>query len=760
MTKNTILAVLLVLMASQIFSQKVFFPKEIVDDSLKLENHLKITSEMVLKSNKQDSTSNYYENLFHLQIASSKYNQAQNNIDAYLEAYSINRLREGRVFVYEVYLSVKEYQKEHNISFKEAYEKCFSELYDKLPKEIIPGVERSFDDNISISDLKNDFLELLKDENTDSLSINKAKSICIAYNKYKVYAETGTLGKKMLRKKDSEIFTIEDDILIKMPDGANLTALIIRKKDVKKTLPAIFIYNIYAGAYDYEVAKRAATNGYVGVVVNTRGKKLSKEEINPFENDGKDSYSIIDWISKQPWCNGKVGMMGGSYLGFSQWSATKNMHPSLKTIIPQVAVGIGIDFPMQNNVFMNYMLQWIHYLINNKYTDLKDFRDNIKWDSINNIWYKEGLAFRKLDSLNGKPNKIFHRWLDHPDYDEYWQKMVPFKDEFKNINIPVLTTTGYFDGDQLGALYYFNEHYKWNPNANHYLVIGPYSHPGGQHYASKMLGKYKLDKVANISMHKLAYQWFDYILKGKQKPWLLKDKINYQRMNTNRWEHTSSFAKMNTDSLVLYLDNVTDGEYYKLSKNKNVTNEFIKYEIDLSNRREDNTSESFDLILDKVNKNNRLSFLSEPFEQAVSINGAFTGELIVELNKKDMDVSICLYEVLPDGKFFYLSDYLGRASYAKDNSNRHLLILNQKNHIPIKRAFMTSKKIEKGSKLLVVLTINKSPYWQINYGTGKDVSEETIKDAGEPLLIKWYNNSYIKIGINREDESTTKNKRH
>jgi putative CocE/NonD family hydrolase len=104
----------------------------------------------------------------------------------------------------------------------------------------------------------------------------------------------------------------------------------------------------------------------VGAVVNTRGKRNSNDENNPFEHESQDLYEVIDWVSKQPWSNGKVGMIGGSYVGFSQWAAVKNLHPALKTIVPQVSVGIGIDYPAQNNVFMSYMLQWIQYVTNNK----------------------------------------------------------------------------------------------------------------------------------------------------------------------------------------------------------------------------------------------------------------------------------------------------------------------------------------------------------------------------------------------------------
>ena len=66
-------------------------------------------------------------------------------------------------------------------------------------------------------------------------------------------------------------------------------------------------------------------------------------------------------------------MIGGSYLGFSQWAATKKLHPALKTIIPQAPVGIGIDYPMSGNVFMSYMLRWIDHVTINKLTDNAGF---------------------------------------------------------------------------------------------------------------------------------------------------------------------------------------------------------------------------------------------------------------------------------------------------------------------------------------------------------------------------------------------------
>ncbi|MEL6560379.1 MAG: CocE/NonD family hydrolase, partial [Bacteroidota bacterium] len=682
------------------------------------------------------------------------YQNAENSIDQYIDNYTINKLSTGRMFLYKIFAKAGQLSQKQSISFNEAFEKSFIDSYINLADVLKPEVTRSINSDTKIADLKESFNKaLLEYKDKDSLSISEAKSLCNTYGRYSVYSKAGQLAQRLLDEEDKRIFDIQENVVIKTGNGGEVTALLIRKKGAKRKLPAIFIYNIYAGSYDYEVAKRAAVNGYVGVAVNTRGKRLSKNEILPFEFDGRDSYQIIDWISKHKWCNGDIGMMGGSYLGFSQWSATKKLHPALKTIVPQVSVGIGIDYPMQNNVFMSYMLQWINYVRNNKFTDELEFASS-DYEKAYDEYYLKGFAFNKLDSiLNKGDNKIFQRWLKHPSYDRYWQDMVPYKDEFKNINIPVLSTTGYYDADQIGALYYFNEHNKHNPKANHYLVIGPYSHGGGQHYPSKVLSGYTIDEAALISIHELAYQWFDYILKDEKKPELLKDKINYQVMGTNSWQHCSSFESMNSKLFKFYLSDITDGQKFKLKTDQPKSEGSISYEIDLSKRSKSDAHGFFSgaIIGEEINAENAISFMTKPFDEDVSINGIFEGELNIATNKKDLDVFMKLYEILPDGSYFYLSEYLARASYAKNNEKRELLEPFKNYRFPIKKSFMTSRKIGKGSKLMVIFGVNKSKYWEVNYGTGKPVSSEDIKDAGDPLLVKLLNDSYVTIGYNTEE---------
>jgi hypothetical protein len=535
------------------------------------------------------------------------------------------------------------------------------------------------------------------------------------------------------QSQNDSIYIIQDSVLIPTRSGIDVSAIIVRKKTNTSPLPAILFYTTYyQDASDAIFGKKSADRDYVGIVAYVRGIKTDLKNYKPFENEGTDIYDIIEWISKQKWCNGSVGMYSGSYTGYSQWATVKNIHPALKTIVPQVAVMPGYDFPMENNVPLSHILSWSN---DNIYKN-KLLPRSLPFDYFNN-----GTAYDKLDSLAGIQNPIFQNWLAHPAYDSYWQTMVPTPVEYAKINIPILTTTGYYDGSQIGAIQYFKLHNQYNNNAIHYFVIGPYDHFGGQRRPAKSLMGYEIDSVANISMEKLAYDWLDFILKGKPKPELLKDKVNYQVMGTNEWRHAPNLQIINNDTLTFYLDNKS------LIAQKTKNKRFEKQTVDFKDRETQNNYYTPEIIFDTLDASNGLVFTTEPFQKEFTINGSFTGNLWATINKKDMDVSLALYELMPDGRYFFLTRYVGRASYAKANSKRQLLKPNKKESIPFENTRFVSKKISKGSRLVILLNINKHPFEIINYGSGKPVSEETIQDAGEPLLIKWHNDSYIKIPV-------------
>lgn len=730
-------------------AQKFHFPKTAVTDSVILEKQIPVLARQIIPhlqsaQYKPENNVELTDNLFRLQMAAQDYQNSLASLAENRNLFADHNMGGYRLIGFELYTMAKMEQKENNASFPNALQKVFNQKYESLPEKLLPRLGPALDGDVRES--RKQLKKILdKQKDKDSIDYRTALALCKSYLSYKTYSGIKPRVMQLLISKDKEKFITETrDLRIK--NGNTLTITIVRKKENTSPLPVILTNNIYAGPFDEFFGKRAAAYNYVGAVVNTRGKRNSNNVNNPFEHESEDIYEVIDWVSKQPWCNGKVGMIGGSYLGFSQWAAVKKVHPALKTIVPQVAVGIGIDYPAQNNIFMSYMLQWIQYVTNNKFTDEADFTNASKWDSIFTKWYKRGNSFRSLDKISGKPSKIFQRWLDHPGYDEYWQKMVPYKEDFSNINIPVLTTTGYYDDDQIGALYYFKQHHQYNKNADHYLVIGPYNHGGAQSFGFTYVNGNPIDPVARISIDDLAFSWFDYILKGGKKPEILKDRINFQVMNTNTWKHVGDLDKMHNSSLRFYLQ---DKKNTSSVFNKPETKIFTTQIVDFKNRDLKDTYYKVSKK-DSIKITNSVAFESEVLDKDMIMSGNLSGVFNVSINKKDFDTDTYLYQISPDGKSYLLSTHIVRASYAKDNEKRQLLEPNKTEQIPIKNSYFMSRKIVKGSKLLLLVGVNKNPNWQINYGSGKDVSEETIKDAGEPLEIKWYNDSYVEIPVYKD----------
>ena len=144
-------------------------------------------------------------------------------------------------------------------------------------------------------------------------------------------------------------------------------------------------------------------------------------------------------------------------------------------------------------------------------------------------------------------------------------------------------------------------------------------------------------------------------------------------------------------------------------------------------------------------------FVSEPFTKASEFNGLFSGRLDFTVNKMDMDLNIMLYERLAGGDYLRLFNptYEFRASYAARPVHRHLLKAGERQELTFKTERMTSREMQAGSRLVMVLSINKRPDREINYGTGNDVSEESLADGKIPLKVSWYNDSYLEIPMRK-----------
>jgi uncharacterized protein len=538
---------------------------------------------------------------------------------------------------------------------------------------------------------------------------------------------------------------------IPVSDGINLSARIYKPLGNEK-YPAIFWFTPYVADEQQPYGIYFAQNGYIFVAVDVRGRGDSEGEFYPLENDGKDGAKVVEWIAKQPWCDGKVGMMGGSYRGMVQWQTLMNLPNALKTIVPTASVGPGVDFPQPNNIFYSYDIRWLALVSGN--TDCRKlFEDSDYWNSKFYRLQADTLPFEKLDSICGFPYKIFQRWISHPLYDDYWRAMTPQPDDYKKIDIPILTITGYYDDDQRGALnYYFNhlKHGSENAIKNHYLVIGPYDHSGTRK-PRKDVGGLIIPDNAILDMNKLQLEWFDWVLKGKAKPEFLKNRVNYYMPGDDEWKYADKIEDVSNKKMLYYLssDGAKAGDIFGSGRvNESITDDtqpdLIKYDPRSRVNINDYMNPQENYLIDQADafREDRLVYHSDKIEKDLEIAGIINFKAYIELNVPDCDIFVTIYEITDKGKSILLGSDIMRVRYRNSLTREELVKPGEINLYSFSTFPFIAKKIKKGSRLRLVLGPLNSPDYQKNYNSGGNINKETARNAKQTIIKLYHNKKY------------------
>ena len=636
----------------------------------------------------------------------------------------------------------------HAQDFAPVFEQVFRESFAALDGVQAYRAAQSFayDLERGRQDWQRQLLALPADE---PLTPAQARDLLHAYQPWQAYRSLLPLAPALLEAEELRRYRREQ-VAVRGPDGSTLSAFVVLPRAARTPLPAALVFTIYAETSSpWREAVQAAAHGYAGVIAFSRGKLASPDPIAPYEHEARDVNVVIDWIASQPWSNGRVGMYGGSYNGFAQWAALKHPHPALKTIVPYVAAIPGLGLPMENNVGLTANYGWAFYVGNNKALDDRVYNDRQRWNTLGDRWFESGRPYREIDQVDGTPNPLLQRWLSHPDYGAYWQAMVPQGREYARIGIPVLSITGYYDDGQISSIEYLKQHEAHHPRPQHVLLIGPYDHVGAQSPRKPpLLRGYAIDPAAQFDTPEITFQWLDHQLRGGPRPALLKDRINFELMGANRWLQAPSLQALNARSRRFYLSSEADGRTPLLTPARPQAPRALEQRVDLADRKHSgNDYYPSPIVRRELDTSSGYTFVSVPLERPMMLAGTFSGLLRIAINKRDVDLGVTLYELTPQGDYLHLSYFLGRASYARDMSRRRLLHPGRIESIPFTRTRMVARQLQAGSRLVVQLNVNKNGGAQLNHGTGRDVSDESIADAGEPLRIRWYGDSYVSLPL-------------
>ena len=482
-----------------------------------------------------------------------------------------------------------------------------------------------------------------------------------------------------------------------------------------------------------------------------------------FEHDGADATAVIDWITHQSWSDGRVGMTGMRYSGFTAWAALREMPPALKAVATADATAPGVDFPMRNGIFRSQAYRWIQDATNSEVPDYSSESEDASWHQLDKRWYTSGEPFRDLDRLAGRPSPIFQRWLSHPSYDSYWHSMVPFGAQFARIKIPVLSITGYYASGELGSIYYFNQQLKANPKANHTLIIGPWTDGSIDNGPMPDVRGLAVDPVAQMDLDDLRYQWFDQIFRRGPWPAFIKGRVNVQLAGANDWLHAAALDSLANGSVRYFLDPESldppsprpPARWLRPAAAVTGCSATQRPQTTRDTTREAGGPDGCGLDgarqpgLQDPERAQHAGAAQRSVAQPMDLVGTPKLHLDFTPNKFDVDLSVTLYEQLANGDYIQLFDppFEFRASYAHDLARRHLLRAGEQQQLDVTVQRVLGRRIQAGSRLVIAIGIIKRPDRQINYGTGGDVSTESLSDARIPVRIRWGGGTYFDLPV-------------
>ena len=529
---------------------------------------------------------------------------------------------------------------------------------------------------------------------------------------------------------------------IPMRDGVRLNGTVYKPAAQPAPLPVIFTLTPYIADSYHARAMYFARHGYVFVLVDVRGRGNSDGGFEPFANEGRDGHDVVEFLARQPWSNGKVTMWGGSYAGFDQWTTLKEFPAHLATIVPAAAAHAGVDFPFFHGVWSSYVVQWLTFTSGDTGNG-NLFGESSFWIDKFREMYSTQAPFSTLDQIVGNTSTIFQRWLEHPTDDAYWQAMAPTPADYRKISVPILTITGHYDGDQAGALSYYQEHMRHGNAAakeKHYLIIGPWDHAGTR-TPQKEVGGLTFGDASMVDLNKLHAEWYDWTMKNGRKPEFLKKRVAYYVVGpgAETWKYADDLESIATGRRTLYLSS------------RNGTTNDVFHSGDLTDRPRPSAPDRYvydprDLRpaeLEKEEVRNGLTdqrsalnlfgngvvYHSEAFPEAVEISGRVKLTVWIAMDVPDTDFAVTLYEIMPDGTSVQLTSDLVRARYRESMTAPTLVAPGAITRFDFTGFTWFSRRVSKNSRLRLVINCPNSIYIEKNYNSGGRVETESGKDA-------------------------------
>ena len=538
------------------------------------------------------------------------------------------------------------------------------------------------------------------------------------------------------RASDRYEVTIENNVKMKTRDGVNLSADVYRPKADGK-FPVLLErtpYDKHRMTYaGMGFGLKAAAQGYVYIIQDCRGRFTSEGEWYPFKYESQDGYDTVEWAAALPYANGKVGLVGMSYVGVTQMLTAVAAPPHLAGILPVITGS-------------NYHENWTYQGGALAQSFDQGWTTYFAIDTLNRRVLKETSRERgdMILPLGDYPvlgpgtssglADYYLDWLAHPSYDDYW-KQWSIEEQFSKIKVPGFHVAAWYDLFQDGSLKnYLGIKAQGGSDAarnNQRLLVIAGGHAG----LTPKIGDIEFGKDSVTDLTALTLRWYDYLLKDVDSGISREKPVKIFVMGKNIWREEDSWPLARTRETRYYLHSAGkantlggDGTLSTTPPAIEAPDQYVYDPADPVATRGGPVPlhESAGPVDQRPTENRQdvLVYTTPAFQQDTEVTGPVTLELYVSSSAVDTDFTGKLIDVWPDGNAENLLDGILRARYRNSMEKAEFMNPGEIYKLTI-NLWSTSNVFLAGHKLRVEVSSSNFPRFNRNLNTGEDPERGT-----------------------------------
>ena len=545
---------------------------------------------------------------------------------------------------------------------------------------------------------------------------------------------------------------VEENVVVPMRDGIKLYANVYRPDD-SGSFPVVLTRLPYGKDEPYCFmpvhGRYWAKKGYACVIQDVRGKYASEGTFEPFVNEANDGYDTLNWIARQPWCDGNIGMTGESYYGYTQLAAATLNHPNLKCIAPGVAA-LGIygscSYNFDDNaVSLQTMGGWVAGMTVDKTLRPVPL----------GYWH---LPLVTMDEDAGVRSEFFKELVLHSPGDARW-KRTSLQEKFNQIKIPAYHWSGWYDvilpGAIRGWLGIKEKSDSLEARRNQWLVIAPVDHELSP-ITTHRIGK--IDIGAEAWSYDRIQRFFDYWLKGVDNGFDRTPRVEIFTIGDNKWRYENEWPLARTKFTRYYFHSKeganTSGGDGSLDLTEPENEPVDRYVYDPNNPVTIALEQDYWYLAETLKnrayverREDVLVYSTEKLGKDTEITGPITVTLFAASSARDTDFTATLVDVFPDGYAHMIQEGIVRARYRNSGSEASLLEPGKTYEYKIDLC-ATSYVVKQGHMVRVEISSSNFNRWDRNPNTGNEygIDAETTK-ATQTIYHDKEHPSYLTLPI-------------